>query len=769
MDLRLLIAGATAWITAIVMVLLTYREGGYPWTAPLLGAAVLALLFGIGLLVRGHAAMLGVILLVAGVAAIPALLQVRAWSDPVIQEELEGSITAHAVVTGTPQRIDAAGPIWAPATRWRLLVNAELVTPLPLALETDDPELASAFPPPGTPITFTGKGRSALGNTRFAGVVELRAPPMISGGVGVLDAVANAARSNLLSALANLPPAAGGVIAGLAIGDESLLPAAAKEQMQAAGLAHLTAVSGGNVAIVVGAAALFTALLRGGIRTRAIVGLAALGMYVVLVRPQPSVIRAAVMGGVVVIAFVIGGRRAGPAVLGASMLMITLLAPFLAVSWGFALSVVATAGIIIFVPALLEWGVRFVQRWVKRKRAAQVIVGAVIITAVAQVMTAPVLLAMGAQLSPLGIPANVLAMPAVPVITIGGLLVVVIGFLSLSLAEFIAVLTAVPARWIIDVAAWGARPLHIDFGLLIALTVSVAAVIVFLRSTGVRRNLAVVGFALGTGFVTLIIFTSRQPWAPADWSMVMCDVGQGDGLVLRDNAGISIAIDTGPRDGEFDACLVELGVQELAAVVMTHFHADHVGGLQNVLQSVDVKEVFSTITDDPEDQARLARESANHYGKPITQLRAGQRLRFGESELAVIWPERVIREGSEANNTSVVLLGQVNGMPILLTGDIEPEGQAEVMRAVPSVDVAVAKVPHHGSRFTDPRFAAWAHAEIALISVGADNEYGHPAPSALSQWQSAGARVYRSDVSGSTALTWNPNTRSVKVTTLTGE
>lgn len=765
MDFRLLIAGATAWVTAIVMVLLTYRSGGYPWTAPIGGAAVLTLLIGAGLLTRKRAATLGVILLVAGVAAIPALLQVRAWTDPVIQEELSGEISAAGVVTGTPQRIDSTGPIWAPATRWRILVTAELSTPIPLALETDDPAMAQDLPPPGTPIAFTGKARSTLGNTRFAGVVALRAPPVIIGDAGVLDTVANAARQNLISALASVPPSAGGVIAGLAIGDESLLPVAAKEQMQAAGLAHLTAVSGGNVAIVVGAAALITALLRGGIRARAIVALVALGMYVVLVRPQPSVVRAAVMGGVVVIAFVIGGRRAGPAVLGAATLMITLLAPFLAVSWGFALSVVATAGIIIFVPALMEWGVQVVQRWVKRKRLAQMLVGALVITAVAQVMTAPVLLAMGAHITPLGIPANVLAMPAVPLITIGGLLIVVFGFASLPLAQFIAAVTALPAQWIINVAAWASHPLRASPILLMALSIAVISVIVFLRRTGALRKIAIAGFILSAGSAIFLWFSARQPWAPTDWSLVMCDVGQGDGLVLRDHSGIAIAIDTGSRDGGFGECLAELGVEELAAVVMTHFHADHVGGLQNVLQSVHVKEVFSTITDDPEDQARLARETATHFGKTVAQLRAGQQLRFGTSELAVIWPERVIQEGSEANNTSVVLLGLVNGMPILLTGDIEPEAQAEVMRALPIVDLAVAKVPHHGSRFTDPKFAAWTHAEVALISVGADNDYGHPAPSTIDQWQRTGTRVYRSDVAGSTALSWNLQTRSVVVTT----
>jgi competence protein ComEC len=756
MDLRLLIAGAAAWISAIVMVLLTYREGGYPWITPLFGAAVLVLLLGAGLLARGHAATLGVILLVVGVAALPALLQVRAWADPVIQKELQGEITAHGVVAGTPQRIDAAGPIWAPATRWRILVNAELSTPLPLALETDDAELASEFPPPGTPITFTGKGRSALGNTRFAGVVELRAPPVISGGAGLLDSVANAARRNLMSALGAVSPASGGVIAGLTIGDESLLPAAARQQMQAAGLAHLTAVSGGNVAIVVGAAALITALLRGGIRARAVVGVAALGMYVVLVRPQPSVVRAAVMGGVVVIAFVIGGRRSGPAVLGASTLMITLLAPFLAVSWGFALSVVATAGIIIFVPALMEWGVQFLQRWITSKRIAHILIGTVVITAVAQVMTAPVLIAMGAQLSPFGIPANALAMPAVPVITMGGLLIIAISFASLPVAQFLAALTALPAQWIMNVAAWASQPMRINWLLVVAISIAVVSAIALVRGSGAARKLAIAGMFLGTGSVFLIWLNARQPWAPTDWSVVMCDVGQGDGLVLRDQSGIAIAIDTGPRDGGFGDCLVELGVHELAAVVMTHFHADHVGGLQNVLRGVAVQEVFSTITDDPEDQARLARETATFYGKPITALRAGHVLRFGDSELSVIWPERVVHQGSEANNTSVVLLGQVNDIPILLTGDIEPEAQAEVMRAVPVVDVAIAKVPHHGSRFTDPRFAHWANAEIALISVGADNEYGHPAPSTITQWEGSGARVFRTDLSGSAAFSWRP-------------
>ena len=106
------------------------------------------------------------------------------------------------------------------------------------------------------------------------------------------------------------------------------------------------------------------------------------------------------------------------------------------------------------------------------------------------------------------------------------------------------------------------------------------------------------------------------------------------------------------------------------------------------------------------------------------------------------------------NNASVVVLVTIQGRGILLTGDVEREAQTEIMRALTSVDVDVVKVPHHGSANLDEGFATWAHAEIALISVGQDNEYGHPAPEALLAW--GGSEIYRTDLDGAVSLSLSP-------------
>jgi competence protein ComEC len=247
-------------------------------------------------------------------------------------------------------------------------------------------------------------------------------------------------------------------------------------------------------------------------------------------------------------------------------------------------------------------------------------------------------------------------------------------------------------------------------------------------------------------------------WIPArsaylpNWSMVMCDVGQGDGLVLRDQQGPVVLVDVGARGAEMDVCLDELGVERIDAVVLTHFHADHVGGLARILDTREVGALWATPVQDPSDRAALAAVDAESHGLAIQPIRAGDRITFGGSRLDVIWPAHPISAGSIANNASVVLLGDVSGISVLLTGDIEPEAQEAIMARVPAIDVVVAKVPHHGSRFQDPDLPRWARAEVALVSVGIDNEYGHPAEETLEAWREAGAMILRTDLQGAVSL-----------------
>lgn len=755
-DLRLLLCGLVAW-GAVGATVGVAGDGDIGFAAAfgvvLAGVGIVTLL-----LIRSLPPWCGAVLVVGGAAMVSAALQIQAWTDPEIDRVFRGNVIVTAGVQGTVERVDTSnGPVWAPTARWRVLLGATTIegpggviaVDLPVVLETSDPQVAAGLPQPGSLIEARGAAVATPGSTRAIGVIRIDSVPLLVREPGWADRVTNRMRDALLATVMDVPPAAGGVVAGLAIGDESRLPEQTRIDMRDSGLAHLMAVSGGNVAIVVGAVYLLAGLLRIGIRGRVAIALVVLIGYVILVRPEPSVVRAGVMGAISVIALLIGGRRAGPAVLGAGLIVIVILAPFLALTWGFALSVIATAALIIAAPPVYAYLEPRLHRSLRSQRAAMVLAGALAVTIVAQIATAPVLLLMDADVRLIAIPANLVAMPVVPLVTIGGLLAALVGPVAPAIATVTMQLTAIPASWIVGVAQWAAttRSPMIDSvtGLIAVVAIGISFVLTLRRMPWF--------YILPPVIVLGILWwvPQRSPYLP-DWSLVMCDVGQGDGLVLRDPRGPVIVVDVGPREAGMETCLGDLGVERIDAVVLTHFHADHVGGLARILDTRDVGALWATPVQDPSDRAALAAVDAESHGLVIQSMRAGDSITFGDSRLDVIWPAFEIHAGSVANNASVVLLGAVGGIDILLTGDIEPEAQEAIMAQVPAIDVVVAKVPHHGSRFQHPDFPRWARAEVALVSVGADNDYGHPAEETLTAWRDAGAMILRSDLLGAVSL-----------------
>jgi competence protein ComEC len=236
----------------------------------------------------------------------------------------------------------------------------------------------------------------------------------------------------------------------------------------------------------------------------------------------------------------------------------------------------------------------------------------------------------------------------------------------------------------------------------------------------------------------------------------MCDVGQGDGIVLASAPGHAVVVDTGPDPDAMGTCLRRLDVEVVDAVVLTHFHADHVDGLGAVLDGWPVGAVYVSPVDEPAGEARAVREQASEVGTPVHRAYAGDVLRWEGLSAAVLWPATELHTGSIPNNASVVLDVDLGGLRMLLLGDVEPEAARRVRLALEQegrpARFDVLKVAHHGSAKQDPALLQLAHAPVALISVGADNDYGHPAPSALTVLRDDQFTVFRTDRSGDIAV-----------------
>lgn len=766
MDLRLVVPAAAIWLGTAFTFIVTNgpvaerseRSGAVLILCLVLLAlalviVVLSVTFHWQVSSRGVTIIVGISGFILGLAS--TSMQVNAQSAQPLARwiDVKQQVSVLGVIQGEPRvRGTGAGAVWKTpkvrelsiASTWISDSTGVYGVEVPLTVEID---MEIDIPSPGTHVRVFGSVGESRRYGNFAAAlnnvesIETIAPP------GAIDHWAQSLREGLRDGLVGINPNAGSLVAGLAIGDESALPAEVKDQMRLSGLAHLTAVSGGNITILLAMVILACALVGLRLVGRVVVSLAALAFYVVLVSPQPSVLRAATMGAIVVLSLLVGGRRAGPSVLATAVIILLLFDPSLGITWGFALSVSATAGLILLTPVLISCA----KQLPVIQRTPPVVVGAATLTIAAQISTLPVLIAMGVPIGLGSVPANVLAMPAVPFITIGGLLSSVASVVHLPLGHVIAVVSSWPAAWIAMLASYFSTWPTLAGGQILVTLLLLVIVGAVVQVTRRKLVLLVLPLALMAALVTRGSSTS---WVQENWLLAMCDVGQGDALVLRSTGGSVIVVDTGATPDPIDQCLSDLGVTKIAAIVITHFHRDHAGGLEGVLRGREVSAIYSTGYHEPQDQYAYV-ESVIADLIPENSLEAGQILNFnseidGADSITVLWPARVINAGSVPNNSSAVLLAEIGGIKILLTGDIEREAQRAIMAAVPPVKVDIVKVPHHGSANFDPDFIDWAGGSVALFSVGADNDYGHPSSEALMAW--GALKIYRTDVGGPLAI-----------------
>jgi competence protein ComEC len=666
--------------------------------------------------------------------------------------------------------------------------------------------------------------RAYLARQGIGAIARAFAANVVSHPVAGPAELASRLRGSLLGGLDRIVPEPEAALgAGILLGVRTSIDPDVSASFATAGLTHVVAISGWNIAIV---AALVARLLDGLRRRRGgrlgvpALTIGAIAGYVVLVGASPSVVRAALMAAALLL-----GRQAGSRAHAASALMLAALAMVLVappVIWdvGFQLSLFATAGLIAF-GATLDSAIASWPGWLREPVA---------LTTAAQLATLPIILATFERFSLVAPLANVVVVPLVPLVMLASAIAAPIG--AVDAAVHIPLLGDA-ATWLAGGSAWlglramiatGSTAASIPFAALpiaapawlpalwypaLAIGWRVASVrgrraverstapvalapIVPRRRSGMVRLILVsvgrlVAHALASlatprravaALVAVLGLSTVATLPDGRLHLVMLDVGQGDGILVVAPSGASLLIDGGP---DSDLTLRRLGSalpwwrREIDTLILTHPHQDHVGGLPDVLRRFRV----TTVLDSGRAYAnptydRFLALTRSEPGAIYRQPRAGEVLRIdAQTNLEIWFPSSADAAAplleADINNASIVGLLTFGRFSALLTGDAKSSVEALLASRGLLRPVDVLKVGHHGSNFsTSPPLLTALRPTSALISVGQGNPYGHPGQTTLRALASAGVQVLRTDRDGTVEVLTDGATWTVRTQGRTG-
>ena len=535
----------------------------------------------------------------------------------------------------------------------------------------------------------------------------------------------------------------GSLIPGLILGDTSLQSEEFTTAMRRVGFSHLTAVSGANFALVAGFVLWLMQYLIRSIRARLIITAFVLTLFIFLVRPTPSVLRAAVMTAVLLAARYRGDNSLGLPALGAAIGFLILTDPFQAIDPGFALSVLATGGILIMAPHITSW----LSNRIKWSWLAE----AIAIPISATLFCTPVVVALSGQLSLITVPANILASPVIGPITVIGFVAAIFASILPKLSSILLLFTYPMAGWIVWLCNFGASFAVLKFSsILFFIALLSIFTALFLRKKWLPLLL------IAVILISQLIYT-KASWPGSGWQIANCDVGQGDALVINLKNSNAVVIDVGPEPSVVDNCLRRLGIDQISLLVLTHFHADHVGGLAGAIKGRDVKQVWITNNLQP---ANAYESSLNLLkGVTIRQVVAGEQFEIANTKISVLWPDKyqgsfesLPGDGSAINNSSIALLIRSTNLSVFAAGDLEPPVQELLTTSPLLAPVDIYKVSHHGSAYQYLPMLDKINPSVALISVGAENNYGHPSLDLIGEFEKRRIKVVRTDKSGGIAI-----------------
>jgi len=537
------------------------------------------------------------------------------------------------------------------------------------------------------------------------------------------------------------------LVLGVVLGEDEGLSEQTRDEFRASGLYHLLAVSGQNVMfIAIGIYALGW-LMRIPRVARELATAGGIGLYVLAVGWQPSVVRAGVAGALASLAWLVARPRDRWHFLALGALVLLVWAPTSVLEPGFQLSFAAVAGIFVGVPRVRDR----LDGYPLPTRLAEGLGVAV----VCGVVTAPIVLLHFGQAPLYTVPANVLAEPAVPLVLGLGLLAGVADPLAPGVAAALAWLAGWAAAWLELVARLVASLPAAQVGAETTIIVALCFAAVWVASKRVPRASRTSRPALALVLGGAVVFVGISGWwavrpapawqHPAGLRVTFLDVGQGDSVLLE-TPSARVLVDQGPPEADVAGQLADMGIRGLSAVVLTHPQRDHVGGAPDVIRRLGVGAVLDpalAATGPERDEAVAA---ARERRVPVHVVRAGSEFKAGGLVLRALWPPDPGAPSEDPNLNALVLVATYGEMDVLLPADAE----SDVTSRLPLGEIEVLKVAHHGS--ADPGLGDELRAlrpRIAVISCGRNNDYGHPRAETLAALAgSPGLAVYRTDVDG---------------------
>lgn len=585
-------------------------------------------------------------------------------------------------------------------------------------------------------------------SSRLVGKERLLSEP--SGDISAISTL----RAKFMQSLSGITPDSKALVAGLAIGERDTLSPETAESMRVTALTHLIAVSGANCAIVMGAVYFLLAGINLGRRWRLIGATFALIGYILLVGPEPSVLRAGVMA-FAVIAAMASGRKVPPLqALALSIVVLLIIDPWLATDFAFALSVFSTLGILVLAPLIYQQLKSRMNNWLAVGLA---------VTFAAQLYCIPVMLMIQPKLPLYGLLANLLAEPVVAPVTIIGISAVLMSAVFPPIASVMSFIASLGTAWIefLAVTFSGLPAASIPWmpgtgGIILSVLLSLAITFVFVR----RRRLqllsssliAVLGF--GVLWQTAGNQISKLQFGAGSHSIIQCDVGQGDALIIRSRGKLAL-VDVGREPDDIASCLKMISAEKVDLLFLSHYDLDHVGGVAG-LEDFEIGQVFISGFRDERPAVELVRETIRSSGAPIQVGSAGLKGNFGEFSWEVLAPSKTASETKNSNDASLVVVFHNLDRVVLTLGDLGAVGQERLLatgKLQKFIDSRplVLKVSHHGSSDQSLAFHDLIKPDLALISVG-QNDYGHPTESAIELLGETGAKVLTTMHSGNISV-----------------